>query len=111
MHEYEQRVIEDHAIPFRNGSELPDEIGELLHMPAADIAQDALALRSGSSRRLSVFMCVIVMTCCRMSQRREARQALALGQHVAGDTGLPGRQSISQQIALNLGDARPVLHL
>src|SRR5713101_555849 len=71
--EYQQGVIEDRAVPFRNGSEFPDEIGELLHMPAADIAQDTLALRSGSSRRLSVFVCVIVMTRRGMSQPRETR--------------------------------------
>ena len=51
------------------------------------------------------------MTRCRVSEPREARQALALGQHVTGDTGLPGCQSISQQVALDLGDARPVLHV
>ena len=31
---YQQSVIEDRAVAFRNRSELPDEIGELLQMPA-----------------------------------------------------------------------------
>src|SRR6478672_9505494 len=107
VHEYQQSIIEDRAVAFGNGPEFPDEIGELLHMPAANVAQDALALRSGCSRRLSVLVSVIVMTRGRMSEPRKARQSLALGQHVARDTGLPGCQSIGQQVTLDLGDARP----
>ena len=61
--------------------------------------------------RLAVLVRVVVMARGGVAEPREARQALALGQHVAGDARLSGRQGIGEQIALELGDARPVLHI
>jgi len=41
----------------------------------------------------------------------EARDALALGQHVGCDAGLARGQRLDEQIALQFGDAGPVLHI
>ena len=38
VHEYQQAVVEHRAVAFRNGLELSDQVGELLHMPAANVA-------------------------------------------------------------------------
>ena len=45
------------------------------------------------------------------TEPREAGQPLALRQHVRSDARLPGREGLYQQIALQLGDARPILHI
>ena len=64
-----------------------------------------------SARRLAVLVGVIVVPRRRVAEPRESRQALALGQHVTGDAGLPGGESVRQQVALDLGDLRPVLQV
>ena len=56
-------------------------------------------------------MGVVVMARGGMAQPWEARQPLALGQHVASHAGLAGGQSIGEQIALQFRHARPVLHI
>ncbi len=56
-------------------------------------------------------MGVVVMTSRGVSQPGEARQALTLRQHVGSDARLAGSERMDQQIALQLGDARPVLHV
>src|SRR5262245_52446535 len=56
-------------------------------------------------------MCVIVMTRRREAEPREPGQPLALSKHVRGDARLPAREGLYQQVALELGDARPILHI
>ena len=46
VREDEAGVIEQVAIAFGYGFQPGDQIGELFHMPAADIAHDALAFGS-----------------------------------------------------------------
>ena len=54
---------------------------------------------------------VVVVPRGGQAQPREARQALTLGEHVGSDARLPRHQGLRQQIALQLRDARPVLHI
>ena len=61
VHVHQHRVVEQRAVAFRNGLELRDQVSELLHVPAADIAEDPLAFLAPFARRLAVFVGVIVM--------------------------------------------------
>ena len=111
MHENQTGVIQQRAVAFRNGFQLGYKIGEFLHVPAADVAQDALSLRTLLARCLAVGMRVIVVTRFGVAKPWKARQALALGEHVARDACLPSGQRIGQQIALDFRDARPIFHI
>src|SRR5262245_22698225 len=51
------------------------------------------------------------MTRRRVAEPREPGQPLALCKHVRGDARLPAREGLRQQVALELGDARPILHI
>jgi hypothetical protein len=46
-----------------------------------------------------------------MAEPREAGETLAFRKHVASYTRLLSRQSIGEQIALNFGNPRPILHV
>ena len=79
VHEQGARVIEQRAVPFGNRLQSGDQVGELLDMPAVNIAHDPL---SGRRRRLT--MGVTVVSIVRISHPREPREPLTLGQHVGG---------------------------
>src|SRR5262245_64212303 len=51
------------------------------------------------------------MTRRRVAEPGEPGQSLALCKHVRGDPRLPAREGLYQQVALELGDARPILHI
>src|SRR5579862_866948 len=80
-------------------------------MPAAYVTENALPLGALFTGSLTIGMRVIVMPCGRVAEPGETRQSLALGEHVAGNACLAGRERIGKQIALNFRDTRPVLHV
>src|SRR5262245_64883315 len=80
-------------------------------MPAADVSQHALAVCAVRARSLAVRVGVIVMTRRCVAEPREPAQPLALCKHVRGDARLPAREGLYQQVALELGDVRPILHI
>src|SRR5260370_39974509 len=98
-------------VAFRNGFELAHQVGELLDVPSADIAENPLAFLALFARSLPVFMRVIVVARGSMAQPWEAGYSLTFRQHVAGHAGLTCGEGISQQVALQFGDARPILHI
>src|SRR5262245_914796 len=51
------------------------------------------------------------MTRRRVAEPREPGQPLAFCKHVRGDARLPAREGLYQQVTLELGDARPILHI
>ncbi len=61
VHEEDAGPIEHVAVAFRRGFQLRDEIGEFLYVPAADIAEDALAVGAIAAGRFAIGMGVIVM--------------------------------------------------
>jgi hypothetical protein len=111
VYEHQQRVVEHRARALGDRLQLAHQVGELLHVPAADVAQDSLALGAGGARSLAVLVGVVVVARAGVAQPREPRQSLALGEHVAGDARLARGEGVGQQVALHLGHARPVLHV
>src|SRR5262249_47477776 len=67
-----------------------------------------LAVLSG---RFAVLVGIVMVAGRRQTEPRKASQSLALGQHIAGDPGLPRRQGVGQQVTLQLGNTRPVLQV
>jgi hypothetical protein len=65
-------VVKNRGIAFGNRFQLRYQVGELLHMPLADITQNSLAVFSVSARRFAVRMSVIVVARSRETQPREA---------------------------------------
>ncbi len=104
-------MIEQRAVTLGDRFQLRNQVRELVHVPPANIAQDTLPFDSVGAWRLSIGVRVIVMPRRRVAEPRESRQPLALGQHVRSYPCLMRRQRLHQQIALQLGDARPVLHV
>ena len=88
-----------------------DQVSELFDVPAADVAKDSLTFLARLARSLSVFMGVVVVARCSMSEPWEACQPLALGQHVASHACLSGGERIRQQIALEFRHSWPVFHI
>src|SRR5262249_53620800 len=82
MHVHQDGVVQQGAVAFRYGFELGDQISELLYVPAANIAQDALSFFASFARRLSILVGVVVMPRGSMAKPGESRQSLALGQHI-----------------------------
>ena len=80
-------------------------------MPLANVPQNALAFHAVRSRRFSVGVRVIMVPGRRVAKPRESGKPLALSQHIRRHARLPRRQRLYQQIALQLGDARPILHI
>src|ERR1700690_18246 len=80
-------------------------------MPAAYVAENALPLGALLTRSFAIGMRIVVMPRGGVAKPGETRQSLALGEHVAGNAGLPGGQRISQKVALNFRNARPVFHV
>ena len=103
---YQSGVVEQVAVAFRRRFHLRDQIRELLNMPAADVAENAHA-----ARRLDLAVGVFVVALRGVPEPREARQPLALRQHVGSHARLPRRERVHQQVALQLRDARPVAHV
>src|SRR5262245_9293486 len=87
-------VVQQGAGTFRDRFELGYQIGKLLDVPAADVTENPLAFSSCFTRGLPILMGVIVVTRGGMAQPGKSSQALALGQHVAGNASLPGCQRI-----------------
>ena len=56
-------------------------------------------------------MRVVVVAGRRITQPRKAGQALAFGEHVGSDAGLPGGQRVSEQVRLKARDPGPVFHV
>src|SRR4051812_7755703 len=104
-------VVEEIAFAFRNGLQLRDEVRKLLHVPLADVTQDALSFHAVRARRLAVGMRVIVVPRRSVAEPRKARKSLAFGQHVRRHASLAGGQGLRQQVALEFRDPRPVLHI
>src|SRR4051794_37118162 len=94
VHIHENGIVEQSAIAFGNGFKLADQVSELFDMPAADVAKDSLTLLARLARSLSIFMGIVVVARCGVSQPWEACQTLALGQHIASHACLSGGQSI-----------------
>ena len=61
VHEDQQRVVQKRARAFRNRLQLADQVRELFHVPAADVAQNALAFGPACARRFAVLMGVVVV--------------------------------------------------
>src|SRR5215475_5248169 len=104
-------MIEQRSFAFGNGFQPSQQVGEFLYVPAADVSQHALAVRAVRALGFTVRVRVIVMARRCVAQPREPAQPLAFRKHVRGDARLPARKCMSQQVALELGDARPILHI
>ena len=104
-------MVEHGAVAFGNRFELGQKIGELFGVPAGDVAEHALAVGAIGAGGFAVGMRVVVVPRRGQTEPGEAGEALTLGQHVGRDAGLPRHQRLGQQVALQLGDARPVLHV
>ena len=77
-------VIEQAAAAFGNRLELGQEVGKFFDVLAVDVAHDPLAFR-GFDPAVRVFVVPLI----RVAQPGKPRKALALGQHVRCDAGLP----------------------
>src|ERR1051326_4812577 len=77
VHQY--GVVEQRAVAFRNRFELGHQIRELLHMPTADVAENALTLFALFSGRLPVLVGVVVVPCGSVAEPGEPGETLALG--------------------------------
>src|SRR6476660_5274883 len=111
MDKYAAGVVEQVARAFGCRLHATDEIGELFHVPAADVAHDPLAVRAIGSRRFAVAVGIVVVTRSSVPQPWETRQSLALREHVGCYARLTGGKRVNEEIALQAGDLRPVLHV
>ncbi len=106
VHEKQAGVVQQRPFAFRRRLHAAHQIGELLHVPAADVPQDAHA-----TRRLHLAVRVLVMPLARVAEPWKSRESLAFCEHVGGDACLSGSQRVHQQVALQFRDPRPVLQV
>src|SRR5687768_18123132 len=100
VNEKQSGVVEQRAVAFRNRLQLGDQIGELFHVPAANVPQDTLSFGAALTGRLAVLVGIVVVARRRVPEPREASESLALGQHVGGYARLSGGEGVGEQIAL-----------
>src|SRR4051794_23406908 len=81
-------TIEYVAVAFGSRFQFAEKISELLDVPPADVAHDALPVGACRAGSFAISMRIVVMPGCRVAEPRKTRKPLALGKHVGSDPGL-----------------------